>query len=256
MRIAVIGATGQTGRLVTERIARNGHEIVAISRAGTAVPGATDSIAADILTGEGLGGAFDECEVVIDVTNTKNFLDTRIFTIGAKNVVQEAERAGVKRAVVLSVVGAEQSHFQYHQRKLEQERTYRESGLDVAVVRATQFYSFLTSFFENGSNVGAIPVFLGARFQPVAAEEVADLITTTVLGGLGDAEIAGPRIWVSRDLAKVWQAETRARGVIVNGPFPPKLLDFFRSGHNLSETAMQGAVTFQEWLAAQQRPAH
>lgn len=254
MRIAVIGATGQTGVPVTERIARSGHEVVAISREGTAVLGATDAIAADVFTGEGLGGAFDGCEVVVDVTNTKNFLDTRIFTAGAKNIITEAERAGVERAIMISVVGAEHSNFQYHQRKLDQERLYRESDLDVAVIRATQFFSFITSFFENGSAVGAIPVFLGARFQPVATDEVADLIATTAVNKLGDAEIAGPKVWVSRDLAKVWQAQTRARGVIVNGPFPPKLLDFFRSGENLSETAMQGAVTFQEWLSEQQRP--
>lgn len=254
MRIAVIGATGQTGRLVIERIARSGHEVVAISRGGVAVPGAVDAIAADVVTGEGLGGAFDECDVIVDVLNTKNFLDTRIFTIGAKNIIAEAERDGVGRAVVLSVVGAEHSNFQYHQRKVEQERIYRASALDATIVRATQYYSFLTSFFENGSTVGAIPVFLGARFQPVAVEEVADLIATTAVNGLGDAEIAGPKVWVSRELAKAWQTETRARGVIVNGPFPPKLLDFFRSGENLSDTAMQGAVTFQEWLSARQRP--
>lgn len=253
MRIAVIGATGQTGRLVTERLARSGHEVVAISRDGASVPGAAESLAVDILTGEGLGGALDDCSTVVDVTNSKNILDTRLFTTGAHNVAAEATQAGVERVVVLSIVGIEHAQFPYFQRKVEQERIYRESGLDTAVVRSTQFYSFLTSFLENGSMVGAIPVFLGARFQPVATEEVADLLVTTVVNKLGDAEIAGPKVWVSRDLAKVWMAETRARGVIVNGPFPPKLLEFFRSGENLSDTAMRGAVGFQEWLTTQAR---
>ena len=251
MRIAVIGATGQTGSLVTEALAKSGSEVVAVSRSGATVPGAASSASADILSGEGLAAALEGVDTVIDASNTKNFLDARIFVQGSANVVEAAVDAGVARIVVVSVLGAEHSRFQYHQRKVEQERIYRESGIETTVIRASQFMSFITTFFDNGAAMGAIPVFLGARFQPVAPSEVADLIATTAVNRLGDAEIVGPKVWVSRDLAKAWQARTRARGLIVNGPFPPKLLDFFRSGHNLSDTAMQGAIGFDEWLASQ-----
>lgn len=251
MRIAVVGATGQTGRLLVERLHKLGGQAVAISRSGRLVEGAVDAAAADVVTGAGLDAALQGCDAMVDLVNTQKLIDLRVFSIGTRNLIAAAERAGIKRAVMLSAVGVEQSQYPYHRKKAEQERLYRESELDATIVRATEFHSFITSFFENGSGMGAIPVFLGARFQPVAPEEVADLLATTVLNGLGDSEIAGPRVWVSRDLAKAWQQATRARGLIVNGPFPPKLLDFFRSGANLSETALQGAVSFQEWLQHQ-----
>lgn len=248
MRIAVVGATGQTGQLLTERLHKLGGRVVAVSRSGRSVEGAETAVAADVVTGQGLDDALAGCDVLVDLVNTQKLIDLRVFSLGTRNLIASAERVGVERAVMLSAVGVEQSQFPYHRKKLEQERLYRESKMAATIVRATEFHSFITSFFENGSAVGAIPVFLGARFQPVAPEEVADLLATTIINDLGDSEIAGPRVWVSRDLAKVWQQSTRARGLIVNGPFPPKLLDFFRSGANLSDGALQGAVSFQEWL--------
>ena len=253
MRIAVVGATGQTGQLLTERLHKLGGRVVAVSRSGTSVEGAETAVAADVVTGAGLDDALAGCDVLVDLVNTQKLIDLRVFSIGTRNLIAAAERAGIKRAVMLSAVGVEQSQYPYHRKKAEQERLYRESELDATIVRATEFHSFITSFFENGSAMGAIPVFLGARFQPVAPGEVADLLATTIMNNLGDSEIAGPRVWVSRDLAKVWQQATRARGLIVNGPFPPKLLEFFRSGANLSDTALQGAVSFQEWLQVQSR---
>lgn len=253
MRIAVVGATGQTGRLLIERLHKLGGQAVAVSRSGKSVEGAVDAAAADVVTGAGLDAALEGCDVLVDVVNTQKLVDLRVFSLGARNQIAAAERVGIKRAVMLSAVGVEQSQYPYHRKKAEQERLYRESSLDTTIVRATEYHSFITSFFENGSAMGAIPVFLGARFQPVAPEEVADLLATTVMNDLGDSEIAGPRVWVSRDLAKAWQQSSRARGLIVNGPFPPKLLEFFRSGANLSDTALQGAVSFQEWLQRQSR---
>ena len=253
MRIAVVGATGQTGQLLTERLHKLGARVVAISRSGRSVEGAETAAAADVVTGAGLDDALAGCDVVVDLVNTQKLIDLRVFSMGTRNLIAAAERVGVERAVMLSAVGVEQSQFPYHRKKHEQERLYRESKLETTIVRATEFHSFVTSFFENGSAMGAIPVFLGARFQPVAPEEVADLLATTIMNNLGDSEIAGPRVWVSRDLAKVWQQSTRARGLIVNGPFPPKLLEFFRSGANLSDTALQGAVSFQEWLQYRSR---
>lgn len=251
MRIAVFGGTGNAGARVVAQVQRLGHDVVAVSRSGKDVHGAAGA-KADLLTGDGLESALDEVDALVDCTNTANPLDTRIFTLGARHLIAAAEAAGVERAIVLSIVGAEHSTFPYHQRKADQERRYLSSRLDATVVRATQFHDFPVTFFEQARPLGVIPVFLGARFQTVDADEVAELLAheTVEPSGASFVEIGGPRVRVSRDLAKAWQQATHARGLIVNGPFPPSLLTFFREGRNLLPAdGHVGRVSFEEWLA-------
>ena len=99
---------------------------------------------------------------------------------------------------MLSIVGAEHSTFQYHQRKVDQEQRYLSSRLDATVVRATQFHDFPVTFFEQARPLGVIPVFLGARFQTVDPDEVAELLAheTVEPSGGSFVEIGGPRVRV------------------------------------------------------------
>ncbi|WP_344339668.1 SDR family oxidoreductase [Agrococcus versicolor] len=255
MRIAVFGGTGNAGARIVAQVQRHGHEVVAVSRSGSDVHGAPGA-KADLLSGDGLHAALDDVDVLVDATNTANPLDTRIFTLGAQHLIAAAEHVGVERAVVLSIVGAEHSTFPYHQRKADQERRYLSSRLDASVVRATQFHDFPITFFEQARPLGVIPVFLGARFQTVDPDEVAELVAQEAVEPSGKrfTEIGGPRVRVSRDLAKAWQQATHARGLIVNGPFPPSLLTFFREGRNLlGEGGQVGSVSFEDWLSRTMR---
>lgn len=250
MRIAVIGGSGNAGAKVVRRIQRLGHEAVAVSRSGNAVAGSA-AARADIVTGDGLADALEGAEAVVDCSNTNNLLDTRIFTVGARNVVGAAIEAGVQRAVLLSIVGIDASTFPYHHRKVDQEHTYLDSRLDASVVRATQFHEFPVGYFEHGAAVGVIPVFLGARFQTVDVGEVADVVAMEAVEPSGKriVDVGGPEVHVSRDLAKAWQQHTHARGIIVNGPFPPSLLKFYREGANLLPAGgIVGEISFGEWL--------
>ncbi|WP_413318259.1 NAD(P)H-binding protein [Agrococcus sp. 1P02AA] len=249
MRIVVIGGSGNAGSSIVRALARRGADVRPMSRSGKAIAGAA-GVQADIVSGAGLDEALEGAEVVVDAVNSRNPIDPKPFTIGARNIVAAAERAGVQRAVVLSILGVDRSKLSYHRRKHEQELAYLDSSLEVAVVRAAQFHEWSVDQFEAGSALGAIPVALGGRMQPVAVSEVAELCADEALEPSGKRfiEIAGPQVRLSRDLAKSWQAATGARGLIVNGPFPPSLLDYLRSGANFTEQH-KGRVTFEEWLA-------
>lgn len=249
MRIVVIGGSGNAGSAIVRALGRRGAEAVPLSRSGKAIAGAP-GVAADIVSGEGLDTAFAGAEAIVDASNTRNPLDLRPFTVGARNVVAAAEGAGVQRAVVLSILGVDRSKLSYHRKKLEQEDVYRASALETVAVRAAQFHEWPVDMFEAGAALGAIPVMLGGRLQTVDVGEVASLVAdeATDPSGKEIVPLAGPQVRVSRDLAKAWQAATGARGLIVNGPFPPSLLDYVRSGANLTEER-KGRVTFEEWLA-------
>lgn len=249
MRVVVVGGSGNAGAAIVRAIGRRGAQAVPLSRSGKAVAGAPGA-PADIVSGEGLDAALDGADAIVDAVNSRNPLDLKPFTIGARNVIAAAERAGVERAVLLSILGVEHSRLQYHRRKHEQELAYLDSSMRASVVRAAQFHEWSVDFFEAGAAVGAIPVFLGGRLQPVDVGEVADLVASEATAPSGEQmiEFAGPQVRVSRDLAKAWQTATGARGIIVNGPFPPTLLDYLRSGANLTDQRT-GRVTFEEWLA-------
>ncbi|WP_405219392.1 SDR family oxidoreductase [Agrococcus sp. Ld7] len=249
MRIVVIGGTGNSGSAIVRALARRNADVHPLSRSGKAIAGAS-GVKADIVSGEGLDAALEGAEVIVDACNSRNPIDPKPFTIGARNIVHAAERAGVQRAVVLSILGVERSKLSYHRRKHEQELTYLNSAIDTSIVRAAQFHEWSVDQFEAGSALGAIPVVLGGRMQPVAVSEVAELCADEALDPSGKrfVEIAGPHVRLSRDLAKAWQAATGARGIIVNGPFPPSVLDYMRSGANFTEQH-KGTITFEEWLS-------
>jgi uncharacterized protein YbjT (DUF2867 family) len=249
MRVVVVGGSGNAGAAIVRALAKRGAQAVPMSRSGKAIAGAP-GVQADIVSGEGLDAALAGADAIVDASNSRNPLDLRPFTIGARNVVAAAERAGVGRAVLLSILGVERSKLQYHRRKREQELTYLGSPMQVSIVRAAQFHEWSVDFFETGAAVGAIPVFLGGRLQPVDVGEVAEVVAEEATGPLGEQiiDFAGPQVRVSRDLARAWQSATGARGLIVNGPFPPSMLEYLRSGANLTEER-KGRVTFEEWLA-------
>lgn len=249
MRIVVVGGTGTAGAAIVRALARRGAEPVPLSRSGRAIAGAI-GVKADIVSGEGLGDALEGAEAVVDASNSRNPLDQRPFTTGARNVVAAATEAGVERAVVLSILGVDRSRLTYHRKKLEQEQIYESSPLRTTVVRAAQFHEWSVDMFEAGAPLGAIPVLLGGRLQPVDVGEVAALCAEEAIAPSGTSPIdfAGPEVRVSRDLARAWQSATGARGHIVNGPFPPSMLDYVRSGANLTESR-KGRITFEEWLA-------
>src|SRR4051812_11434458 len=143
MRIAVAGATGRVGRHVMDVIAERGHEAVPMSRA-TGV---------DVISGEGLDDALTGVDVIIDVATGPSPEEepaTAFFTTAARNLQAAGEKAGVRRIVVVSIVGIEKLPGGYNVAKLEHERAMREGPVPVRILRATQFHEFVEQLMQWG----------------------------------------------------------------------------------------------------------
>ena len=101
-KIAVAGATGRLGAHVADLLESEGRDFVAMSR----------STGVDLVTGDGLDEALAGVETVIDVATTSSpdgQEATEYFTAATRNLQQAAERAGVRRIVVVSIIGID--HF-------------------------------------------------------------------------------------------------------------------------------------------------
>ncbi len=187
MKIVVIGGTGLIGSKVVEKLKQRGHEAIA----------AAPNTGVNTLTGEGLPEALAGAAVVVDVSNSPS-LDGKaamdFFRASARNIAAAEAAAGVGHHVALSVVGTDRlQESGYFQAKLAQERLIKGAGIPYTLVHATQFFEFMRSIAQAATE-GSTVHLPAARFQPMAADDVAAALVDVALGEPmnGLVEIAGP----------------------------------------------------------------
>ncbi len=187
MKIVVIGGSGLIGSKVVTRLGEQGHEAVA----------ASPNTGVDTLTGEGLADVMAGASVVIDVSNSPSFEDTAVlefFQTSTRNLLAAEATAGVGHHVALSVVGAERlPDSGYLRAKVAQERLIENSSIPFSLVHATQFFEFVQSIADAATE-GRVVRMAPVLFQPVAADDVAQVVGRTALGSPlnGRVEVAGP----------------------------------------------------------------
>jgi uncharacterized protein YbjT (DUF2867 family) len=242
MRVAVAGGTGLVGRLVVSRLSADGAEPVVLARAN----------GVDVTTGAGLEAALDGVDAVIDVTNTtamRRKQAVAFFEAGTTHLLRAGERAGVRRHVILSIVGIDRVDLGYYLGKRRQEELALAGDRPVSILRATQFHEFAGQLVDRSRGpVVAVPRM---RVQPVAAQEVADALVELVGGPVGVApELAGPERLELPDLARaVLEARGSRKRVL-----PFRVLGAV--GRALADGALLptgdarlGHRTFAEWLS-------
>src|SRR4029453_11591679 len=113
-KIAVTGATGRVGWHLVEILEQRGHDVVPIAR----------SKGVDVVSGEGLDEALAGAETIIDTAtgpSPDQEAATEFFTASARNLQRAA--AGVKRIVVVSIIGIDKFQGGYNAAKVAQEET-------------------------------------------------------------------------------------------------------------------------------------
>ncbi|OJV15852.1 MAG: NmrA family transcriptional regulator [Dyadobacter sp. 50-39] len=189
MKIVIVGGTGLIGANVSEKLRLLGHEVVV----------ASPSQGINALTGEGLAAAMENAEVVVDLSNSASpEEDTAIsfFRIAGKNLAEAEKAAGVKHHLILSIVGVDRAlYIGYLRAKKEQEDIIKQSGIPYTIIRATQFHEHITTLIAVQSDEEAVHIST-VDYQPIAAEDVAALVTKLALEAPKNAtvEIAGPEL--------------------------------------------------------------
>jgi putative NADH-flavin reductase len=113
MTIAVMGATGATGRHVVARALRAGHEVVAlVRRAGSFEPasGLREGVWPDIVDGAPLVDAFRGADAVISALGGANSGPTTVCTDAMGVAVPAMRGAGVRRLIAVSAHGVLETH--------------------------------------------------------------------------------------------------------------------------------------------------
>jgi uncharacterized protein YbjT (DUF2867 family) len=251
-KIAVAGATGRVGHHVIEVLKAGGHDVIGMSR----------SSGVDVITGEGLAESLGGVECVIDVAtgpSPDQEAATKFFTTAARNLHQAGVRAGVRRMVVVSIIGCDRFTAGYNAAKVAHEQAMESGPIPVRILRAAQFHEFVAQLVEWGRQ-GEVSYVPNMRTQLVAARTVAqalaDLATSPESApaprssGPPILEIAGPRAESLVEMAILLTARRGdpARIEGVSDPADPDR-DLYEAGALLPgpQAALAGP-TFEEWL--------
>jgi putative NADH-flavin reductase len=113
MKIAIFGANGATGRLLTERVLDAQHEAVAVTRRPADFPIAHAHLTVagvDVRDASSVAGVIGGADAVLStlgVPFSVRPIDT--YSVGIRNIVAGMREAAVRRLVVVSSTGA--SHY-------------------------------------------------------------------------------------------------------------------------------------------------
>ena len=246
MKIVVMGGTGLIGRKVVDGLTERGHEAVA----------AAPRTGVDVITGEGVKEVLEGAQVVVDVLNSPSFADQAVldfFRTSTSTMLAAEAAAGVEHHVAVSIVGADRlPDGGYLRAKVAQEELIEAGGVPYTIVRATQFFEFLRPIADTATE-GSVVRVPPAKFQPIAADDVARFVTEAALAAPvnGRIEIAGPeQIGLDVLLRTVFEADGDSREVVTDVHaryFGTELTDTSLVPHG---PARIGAVRFADWLAA------
>jgi uncharacterized protein YbjT (DUF2867 family) len=246
-KIAVAGATGRVGRHVVDVLTERGQEVVPISR----------STGVDVITGEGLPEALSGAEVAIDVATGPSPDEaeaTEFFVTAAKNLQEVGAAAGVKRLVVVSIIGIDAYTSGYGKAKLAHERAAQAGPVPVRILRAAQFHEFVPLLMEWGRRGDHVEV-PEMRTQSIAARSVAEALVDLALEGSEPTngsipEIAGPREERLVELGRLYAKHAGEQGEIVevSDPEAPDYEINSKGGLLPGPDATLAGPTFAEWL--------
>jgi uncharacterized protein YbjT (DUF2867 family) len=253
-KIAVAGATGRVGRHVVDLLEERGHDVVAISR----------SLGVDVVTGEGLADALAGVETVIDAAtqaSPEQQAATEFFSASTRNLQQLGEQAGVRRIVVVSIIGIDQFTTGFLAAKEAHEQAMLAGPIPARILRAAQFHEFVPELVD-WSRQDGVSYLPKMRTQLVAArtvaEALADLATAPDSAPAGPStaripEIAGPREEGLVEMARLLAARRGdlLRIEVATIPDDPdgELLE--QGGLLPGPHATLAGPTFEEWLESE-----
>jgi NADH dehydrogenase len=236
MKVLVTGGTGVVGESAVRALHRHGHAVRVLTRhAGRDQrwwPEGVDGWAGDVSNHDSIAGAAEGCDAVLHIAGiaeerppTATFQSVNID--GTRYVVMEAERAGVRKLVYVSSLGADRGTSAYHRSKLVAEGVVQSFTRDWLIIRPGAVYGpgdeHLSVLLRLVRTLPIIPTIGDgtARFQPVWHEDVAEALARAVERDdvrCRVLDVAGTELTSQNDL--VARLRTITRRDVVQAPLP------------------------------------
>jgi uncharacterized protein YbjT (DUF2867 family) len=139
MRVLVTGGTGLVGKAAVDRLLEAGHTVRLLSRHAEddarQWPRGVEPHAGDVSSDKAVAGAAEGCDAVLHMAGIAHerppeLTFQAVNVDGTRRLAREAKRAGVRRFVYVSSLGAERGTSNYHRSKQAAEEALREVAPD------------------------------------------------------------------------------------------------------------------------------
>jgi len=236
MRVLVTGGSGVVGSSTITALLQRGHVVNLLSRHAErdarGWPHGVTAVTADVSEPDSINGLADGCDAVVHLAgiveeNPPDATFERVNVEGTRCVVREAERAGVKRFVYVSSLGADRGSSSYHQSKRAAEEIVRGFSGETVVLRPGAVYGpgdeHLSVLLKLVRTSPVVPVIGDGsqRFQPIWHEDAAEAIAASVeradLSGR-TFELAGPDVTSTREVVDLLRELTDRSPVVAPVP--------------------------------------
>ena len=245
MKILIIGGSGLIGTKLVKNLRQLGHDVVAASR----------SSGVNTLTGEGLAEALAGAQVVVDVANSPSFEDKAVlefFETAGRNLLAAEATAGVGHHVALSVVGTDRLLASgYFRAKMAQENLIKASPVPYTIVRATQFFEFVSGIAQSATD-GQTVRLSPALVQPIVSEDVAAALADIAVKEPvnGTLELAGPEAIRLDELVRRFLSANRdARTVTTDVHARYFGIELNDQSLTPGDNPLLGPTRFEDWLS-------
>ncbi|MFE7527775.1 NAD(P)-dependent oxidoreductase [Kitasatospora sp. NPDC057542] len=200
MRIAVVGATGRTGRLVVDLALTAGHTVTAVARDPARLPhfahGTPLTARADVGRPGSLYEPLNGQDAVVAALGTTGRRATTVFSDGARELTAAVRAGGARHLVTMSSAGLDTGRLPFAQRvvtRLVVDRLYREIHRDLARMEAvlagsdTAWTVVRVPMLKDGPP-SAGPQVSYDRPLPRAGTATRATVAEWIVGHLGDPE--------------------------------------------------------------------
>jgi uncharacterized protein YbjT (DUF2867 family) len=222
--VTIFGGGGFLGRYVAQAVLAQGARVrIACRNPAGAMHikplgnlGQVQLIAADVRKPASVARAVADADAVINLVGSFDNMDA-VQHIGAGNVANAAEAAGVGSLVHISAIGADaQSEAEYGRSKAAGEAAVRAAFPSATILRPSIVFGredqFINRFAGLIRMLPVVPV-IGAdtKFQPVFVGDVAKAIAAALVGKGGETlELGGPEMLTMLELNR-WIAKAIGR---------------------------------------------
>lgn len=216
--ILIAGGNGRLGHALAPLLLERGESVRVLSRGvGTPSPSGCEAVTGDVRDRDSLGSAFADCTTVVSAVH--GFAGGRgsgpdeVDHLGNANLIDAAREAGVRRFVLLSVLGASADHpASLFRAKHAAERHLAQSDLDWTIVRPAAYLETWIEVIGSKMASGGPALVFGRAENPinfVSVNDVAAVIDrclTDPATSRTKIDVAGPENLSMNDFARTLNA--------------------------------------------------
>jgi len=186
MKVFLTGGTGFVGKHMLKRLLSEGHSVRAVVRdpAKSGSQEGVEFLPGDVVSGTGLDSAMQGCDAVIHlvgiIIEKGNNTFEAVHHLGDRNVVEAAQRTGIKRLVLMSALGVRADAVaEYQTSKWKGEEEVRKSGIPFCILRPSLIFGegdgFVTQMMDT---MRKAPLFRPVpgdgmpKFRPIHIDDV------------------------------------------------------------------------------------